>query len=467
MLCRSHNFVRAGICGALLPTTDSRSKLLMPWGVELCAAGALGIIKDCLAAARQLFMKEEVGYLESAAAYALIEQKQMVARQAFAAVVDQQKTRGAKLQFRGNSALLLRMLAQGRSLAMGDKLVGIHDKAARVYPELLLHLELRQLLFEGQFHRVLERFTEESPWSHGKSLAELLLINDLVLATAFGGEIVGDELNALLVKAEQALIHSRSQRLMDYQLAVSELVAIASGSCSSGFLERAAARAESMGDRMLRAVFSLALALSELRNGNLSSAHVRAQRAVDLAAPCEFDYIDSCARLVEAVIAALAGDAGPLRRMAETKKEKSIPQDLARLLLSFGADVIADGNFHIESACPQNKKTQRIELQVLNWHKLQNDALWLVSWLINDCAEISQLCRLKMPKHWIAALLPHSASTQKMTSVTTARHSSSPAQTDSPHLSQRSHATEQPHYHVVINLLGGLCLLYTSDAADE
>lgn len=456
VLCRSQNFVRAGICGALLPTTDSRSKLLMPWGVELCAAGALGIIKDCLAAARQLFMKEEVGYLESAAAYALIEQKQMVARQAFAAVVDQQKTRGAKLQFHGNSALLLRMLAQGRSLAMGDKLVGIHDKAARVYPELLLHLELRQLLFEGQFHRVLERFTEESPWSHGKSLAELLLINDLVLATAFGGEIVGDELNALLVKAEQALIHSRSQRLMDYQLAVSELVAIAGGSCSSGFLERAAARAESMGDRMLRAVFSLALALSELRNGNLSSAHVRAQRAVDLAAPCEFDYIDSCARLVEAVIAALAGDAGPLRRMAETKKEKSIPQDLARLLLSFGADVIADGNFHIESACPQNKKTQRIELQVLNWHKLQNDALWLVSWLINDCAEISQLCRLKMPKHWIAALLPHSVSTQKMTSVTTARHSSSPAQTDSPHLSQRSHATEQLHYHVVINLLGGL-----------
>ena len=33
VLCRSQNFVRAGICGALLPTTDSRSKLLMPWSV--------------------------------------------------------------------------------------------------------------------------------------------------------------------------------------------------------------------------------------------------------------------------------------------------------------------------------------------------------------------------------------------------------------------------------------------------
>ncbi len=457
VLCRSRNFVRAGICGALLPTTDSRSKLLMPWGVELCAAGALGVIKDCLAAARQLYMKEEVGYLESAAAYALIEQKQIIARQAFAAVLDQQKAKQAKLQFCSNSALLLRMLAQGRSLAMGDKLVGIHEKAAKVYPELLLHLELRQLLFEGQFHRVLARFTEESAQPNCKSLVEMLLINDLLLATAFGGESVGDELKALLVKVEQTLAHSRSQRLMDYQLAVSELVAIAGGSCSSGRLERAAARAESMGDRMLRAVFSLALALSELRCGNLSSAHVRAQRAVDLAQPCEFDYIDSCARLVEAVIAALAGDAEPLRCMAEKKDEKSIPHDLARLLLSFGADVIADGSFHIESSCPQDEKTHKIELQVLSWGKLQSDALWLVSWLINGCAEISQLCRLKMPRHWIAALPPLSASTQKTTSVAATHHSTTPpARTDSSHLSQGSHTAEQPHYHVVINLLGGL-----------
>lgn len=514
MLCRSGNFTRAGICGALLPTTDSRSKLLMPWGVELCAAGALGVMGDSLAAARQLFMQAEAGYQESAAAYALIEEKQLNARQKFAAVLASEKSAKVAISQGGRSTLLLRMLAQSRSLAAGDRLVEMRADAATRYPKLFLHLELRQLIYEGKFHEALRRITEELPQPTCSSLIDMLLINDLALATLFGSEVMSESLQSLLIAAEQTVVRSNAHRLRDYQFALSDLVGIVAGSAATLRLERAVVQAERMGDKLLRAIFSLALALAELKRKNLTSAHVRARRAVMLSRSCDFEYIAACALLVEAVIAALAGDVEPLRNMAERKAQASIPQDLARLLISYGVETLSDrrlpvsraqGN-SVSSAHTQTvsggytqdirrEQTQtlrpekalsaaqeslgelslnHLDLEALSRGALPQDALWLVRWLVHDCAEISQLCRLKMPKPWMAALEKTTmmrpagrrgaAAGKGSTENVFAGQASMQQQTAKSRASEQLVAGEaqlthvRPTHRVVIRLLGGLSI---------
>lgn len=398
VLASQGKYRRAGICCTLCTYPELRCREVLRWGVELCASGTVGVVRDVLALARKSCMEEEDGFEESATAMTFVEENTNRVMQRFNTPFGNASCDSFK-RMRLNH---LRLLGASRGITRGVAPEDLPMAARDSLSEAILdHIEVRTLLLSGHFSQAVSRLSDGRLKESPSSLFDVMLINDAVIASAFLEETSSNNVRHMFEQARQLIESSHSRRLTCYERAFVEIIKILSGESANGRLEQAIACAEREGDAAYQAVFLLGAAVSALRGGSLTGAHVRVSKAAEIARKISLKHAADCACFLDAVIQTLLGERGCLRRLAKSQELQGIAKDLANMLVAIGCDAPEVSSTEISE---KGRGAYASKFKVLSTSFLVRDAYWLIDVLRNDCGRISTIFALHMPRSWRVAM---------------------------------------------------------------
>ena len=251
------------------------------------------------------------------------------------------------------------------------------------------HVRIARLLASGHFHEAYSLMTNEVFLGEPRNLPEAFLCDDLHLALALSGGVADLKEQRLFDQAGTIFDMPGLRRLRCYHEALRAMPDILlTGETSTELVEEAASASERAGDSFFHAVCLVVCAVSDVRTRALSRAHVRAQKAADIAHALGEEYVASAADLVDALAREMLGETGSMARFCESRNR---PEDLAllgRLCMVAMGDGLLDRS-HVElpygTPCPR-------------------DALWVINLIATSCQDIWNTLIGLIPPTWLEQL---------------------------------------------------------------
>lgn len=377
-LAERGDFVRAGTCLALCEPDERQCKLGLRWGLELTATGCTPVMRDCVARARKLFMTEEDGFALSVAAHLQLEGR------VSSAMRSHEEAHATELAGRRRTHLsLLNALRRLDAGLKADEVMLVDEDGLATQLQMLVDTQRR--LLAGRFAEAAALAPAGPLALRPTSLPEAALACELYLAMAFAGDKPTRTMTELYEMGQTSLEHFHLRRLAAYARAIPDLVEVGRGGCSAERLEQAVAKAQTEGDVALETAFLVAATVSDLRQGSVAAAHVRATRAERVSRGIVNEDLRDTAVLVDAAVMAELGDTDPLEGLAYSQR-RTPAADLARMLLS------AIGGLRRGEELPR--------MQVLRSSLLPRDARWLCGVLARDCGTVSSFFYGRIPEGW-------------------------------------------------------------------
>ncbi len=250
----------------------------------------------------------------------------------------------------------------------------------------LAHVRAFRLLLAGDFTQAYVSLATESLLRDPVSLPDALLCNDLFVALVMSGGMPDARERALVAGAERVFARMGATRGRSYGTAIAQALQILMGGGTDGaIVEAAAARAERMGDALVRALFLVVLGVRDLRVRGLARAHVRASQAASIARTLGAEYLAAAADLVDALCLSLMGETGALGRYCADGSRPDGLLQLAGIAAHAAGEVDERSVFATlppGSPCP-------------------TDTLWMLFVLMNDCGALSDAICREVPASWL------------------------------------------------------------------
>lgn len=265
--------------------------------------------------------------------------------------------------------------------------------AAMVSPDVLdapglaclSHLRLVRLLTCGRFQEAYALISNEMLLRDPESIFEALVCDDLWLAISLSGGVPDVKERHAFACADVFYRNASMTRMRKYHEATRRIPGILmAGESDTKCIEDAASAAERAGDGYFQALCLAVCAVADIRTRALSRAHVRAEKAAEMARALGEGYLASSAELLDALARGLLGEVGLMGAYAE---DQSHPEELAllgrALAHALGEDWDGGAAFELPmgTPCPQG-------------------AMWLLNLLERDCCDVWEALMTVVPTAW-------------------------------------------------------------------
>ena len=367
---------------------EDMARICTAWGVSYVLAGEAAMVSEALDAAR--------------ATNAPLDVRSQLAEAAIKSVtgtsieLNERLERLESIRLAASSEL---RLAQGVNIlcACRDMLRCPHNatQVLSCEPDDLVglacldHLRIARLLASGRFDEAYARLSNEVVMREPQSIPELCLCDDLALAIAFGGGSPDDKERGLIDRATAFAGHIGVKPVQIYHAGILTISrALTSSEYDMAAVEGTAVKAERQGDAFLQAVCLVACAAVDVRMRALSRAHVRANRAAEIARTLGEEYVASAAELVDAIALELLGEIGAFTNYC---RHEGRPEDLALVGYVTARALGELGEHDGDAVIPAGTPCPR-------------DALWVIRLIAFDCPEIWETMRVLVPPSWSEAL---------------------------------------------------------------
>lgn len=251
------------------------------------------------------------------------------------------------------------------------------------------HLRVARLLSSGRFQEAYSLMTNEMFLSEPRNLPEAFACDDLYLALSLSGGVPDAKEQSLFDGADALYDMPGLRRLRCYHVALKAMPGILlADETDSAQIEEAASISERMGDSFFHAVCLAVCAVADVRSHALSRAHVRSQKAADIAHALGEGYLASAADLVDALSRELLGETGSIERFCELG---SRPDDFALL-------------GRICAAAAGNGSVDHVRIEVSYGTPCPRDALWVVNMVATSCPELWDAMIGIVPPTWLEML---------------------------------------------------------------
>ena len=360
---------------ARFPECDGAPQLILDHAAEFIDRGETGLVRHALSSSevRGTEQAREVGAVVSAMAER--------GRHSGAWRVSEQKEGKA-------DALLL--LLDTRRLLRGEPLLTSSGVTAsgELERRLVAHVGACSLMLRGAFTAALSMLAGGPEQTARAGMSNALLVLDRELAQFLsGGTFAAGEGGDLW---PQSYLTGRPLEGVEGYLTIHRLVgALASG--DGGVVaesERAAARSERAGDRVVQTVALIVGALADLGRGLAGQARIRSSMAMSVARSFGGTYLERVADLVEAVASFVAGDRVRPRIVDASRDDLDAVSSLVLESIASEEDPL------LLAALPSQ----------VPW-----DALWLLDVLCSASDELSKGVIERAPQGWRRALRPKGA----------------------------------------------------------
>lgn len=379
---------RSAILCSLLSTEQDFAEVGLAWGALYAMAGEIKLVEEAVRVARTIELAPDVRGVLSQAAIVMLTRPS-------AEVVDMREhleTLELSTMPEQESYRHVLLLSACREVCRNPRhaMPGIgtpHDDL--VGAPVIVHVHVAKLLASGRFSEAYARLSNNAVVHELWSIPAALLCDDLYLALLLSGGMPDKRERQLFDTAQRFFAQSKMGHLQVYHEALGRLPDVLVGpSCDIAVLEDAAHAASRVGDRFLQALFLAVMAISDVRSGALSRAHVRAEKAGSLARAIDEAYLASAAELVDAISLSLLGETGVLGAWCEREGR---PADLAML-----GRLCA----RVSGELPQDD----VEVLAPTAPPFPRDALWLLRFIVKDCRSISEAIGSTLPINWYELL---------------------------------------------------------------
>lgn len=381
-LSRRGDYARASIVGSMVDDPEELSAIGCRWGEGLLFSGQREFLNRCLAAADDSGVRASPGYLKSRQLILEVDGRLSEANRGRMECAD-------LLAESGRHAFdweVCRLVAdcRDRVVSVCGDIAQSGGKPCATDAALVLHGKVMGLLAEGELKRAFALMLDSPLRREPKTLPAALLCDDFALVSALLGERLTAEERRDLATAGRIVEGASPRRLGVYRRTVSRALGVVMGRAASiRGIERAINRAGENGDVLVETSFLLAAAVADLRAGGCTRAHVRASRAICLAERGGSAYLGDVAKLMDAAILLSLGE-GVATVAKNADLSKPALRDLVRLLL------------HAVGGSPSPHKP----FERLSKARCDREVLWVVSFLANDCGEVSRAFRSVAPHAW-------------------------------------------------------------------
>lgn len=383
VLCARKDYARAAFVSTMCSDVDMRCAEVLRNGTDLVDAGEVDVVSDALADARERSLLDVPGYDETLRTYAVVvegvpggpeepefrEAPGVRARHAWLWAVCAQRMRGVGL-------------AEELDCELGT------DAVSRA---LVTHANALSLMAQGRLADVYDTLLDCSERLEGATLSSAVVGIDFCLCSLLMGIVPSPVDLEALERSSRLLAHSglrRYERLLEVARNAGTMLG---GRLSSNDVFDAHIQWADREDAVfLRGLLLLAAAVSDMRLGALTRAHVRMSRALDTFAALEVLALAKMARLLDAAIRAQLGERVP---PSETRACEGVSKPLDVL-------VHAVRRSFVRSARSRPVASGRGPAMTY-----PRDLHWLVNVLCNDCGPVSKRLRDELPRNWQAECL--------------------------------------------------------------
>ena len=388
VLASRGDFRRSATVCRMCSSREDMARVCSTWGVSYVIAGEVAMVRDAIDATHM-----PKGPVD---ARSLLSETAVVSVTGTCSELDEKVERLSSLRLSSSSEM---RLAQGVDILRSCRdVLRCPRTATRILscePDdkaglaCLDHLKIMRLLASGRFGEAYARMSNEVAIRGPRSIPELCLCDDLVLAIALSGGVPDDKERHLMDRATAFSERLSIKSIQIYHDAIMAIPrALMSSDCETGVIEDAAIKAERQGDSFMQAICLAACAVADVRARALSRAHVRAQRSAEIARALGEEYIASSAELVDAIALELLGEIGSFTSYCRHNER---PDDLA-LIGYVTAQALGELNEHDgDAVIPAGTPYPR-------------DALWALRLVAFDCPEIWEMMRELVPPSWSEAL---------------------------------------------------------------
>lgn len=383
-LAARSEFARAAIVSALCTDAEMRCSTTLQWGTRMIDAGEIGVIEDALEEARAGDLTHVDGYWESHCTLAaLLGSRDAIPR----GIAEGVATLGA-----GGSharlALWCRSLVDGTNAHAAP---GSWDESDAIEASLTDHGRALGLLFGGYLRPAYKLLLKNASRLEDATISAGLVSMDYILCSLLLGIVPN--------KVDTEAFRSAMDLFEDLGLTTLHVLCeccLEAGSLLAGRLPHAESlelglrRVEAAGNALLRGVLLLANAVSDMRVGALTRAHVRLGQAEGLleAAASHSGAMLKVTKIIHYAVKAQLG-------------ERVIKADFKSCK---GVSKLYDDVVDMLSMAVGREKPRRVKVAG-GWSAAGRlrEIHWIVNVLANDCGTVSKRFRRTIPLTWVNA----------------------------------------------------------------
>lgn len=384
VLASRSEFARAAIVSALCTDAEMRCSTALQWGTRMIDAGEIGVVEDALEEARSSDLTHVEGYWESHCTLAALLGSRDAVPGGIASELVASEAGGSHARL----ALWCRSLVDGTNAHAAPS---EWDESDEIAASLNDHGRALGLLFGGFLRPAYKLLLKSASRLEDSTISAALVSMDYVLCSLLLG-IVPNKVDTEAFRSAMNLFEDLGLTTL---LVLCECC-LEAGSLLAGRLPHAESlevglrRVEAAGNALLRGVLLLANAISDMRVGALTRAHVRLGQAEGLleAASAHGAAMLKVTKIIHFAVKAQLG-------------ERVIKADFKSCK---GVSKLYDDVVDMLSMAVGREKPRRVKVAG-GWSAAGRlrEIHWIVNVLANDCGTVSKRFRRTIPLTWVNA----------------------------------------------------------------